>query len=273
MAQISAKEVAALRNKTGLSMMQCKKALVDAGGDIAAAEEALRLKMKGKMDERTDRAAGEGRVGIAVDGNAAAIVELAAETDFTARNDSFIELTQKIAEMALPCPAGEVSPTAEMKALIDEIRITTGENISITRIEKLEGDNASFGTYVHHDGKTAVLLQAAGTLDDQTARSICMHITAAVPRPQGVTRDDVPAEVIEREREFALKQAKEEGKNDEIANMMVEGKIKKLYSELSLLEQNFVVDPEKKIKDLLADGTTIVAFRRWQVGELAHATA
>lgn len=261
MADISAKEVMALRQRTGLSMMECKKALQETAGDAAAAEEFLRVKLKGKMETRSDRAAGEGRIVVATSPSAAAIVELRAETDFTAKNDNFQDAAKKVAEMALHAPAGQVAPTEEMSKLIDNLRISTGENISIARIQKVEG--GSFGTYVHHDGKTGVLLHAEGDLNTDVARDVCMHITAAMPRPQGVSRDDVPAEVIEKERKFA--EAEAQGKPPEIAKKIVDGKIDKVYSELALLEQPFVKDDSKKIKDIVGDAK-LKAFFRWEVG-------
>ncbi len=268
--EISAKDVMILRNKTGLSMMECKKALQETGGNVDAAEDFLRKKLKGKMDARTDRAAGEGRIAVAVDGAHGAIVEVRAETDFTAKNEKFIDAASKVAKQALKAGAGQVPPTPEMLKLIDELRISTGENISISRIHALAGGGGTqWGTYVHHDGKTGVLLQAEGNLPAEIAKQICMHVTAAVPRPQGVDRNSVPAAVIEKERKLAIEMAMESGKNKEIAEKMVEGKINKLYSELALLEQDFVVDPTKKVKDLLPAGTTIKSFLRWQVGEEA----
>lgn len=270
MAQINAKEVMALRQRTGLSMMECKKALQETDGDPVAAEESLRKKMKGKMDTRTDRAAGEGVIVVKISGNAGVIVELRAETDFTAKNENFGKAAHQIAELALKAGAGTVEPTAEMTAIMDEIRISTGENASIARINKLEGgDGTSFGTYVHHDGKTGVLLQLSGAVPDEVAKDICMHITAALPRPEGVSREDVPAAVIEKERKLAMEQAIEEGKNEEIAAKIVEGKINKIYKDLALLEQPFVKDDKKAVKDLLPKGGTVVAFRRWAVGETA----
>ncbi len=267
MSQISAKQVMMLRNKTGLSMMECKKALVEVDGDIDGAEELLRKKLKGKMDTRTDRAAGEGCIAIATDGNQAAIIELRAETDFTAKNDTFVDAAQKIAEACLGQADGEVSADAGITGMIDELRISTGENISLARALKASGDN--YGTYIHHDRKTGVLLTFSGDISEDTARDICMHITAAVPRPAGVSRDDVPDSVIEKERRLAIEMAKESGKNEEIAAKMVEGKINKLYSELALIEQIFVKDGATKISDLLPAGATIKAFSRWQVGEEA----
>lgn len=267
MAEISAKEVMALRNKTGLAMMECKKALTEAGGDAEKAEELLRKKLKGKMDARTERAAGEGRIAIAVaaDNSAAAIVELKAETDFSAKNEQFIEGAQKIAELALSQPAGDVAGTDEMGAIVDNLRISTGENMSLGRIYKADGgEGTRFGTYVHHDGKTGVLLEVQGDVSEETLRQVCMHVTAAVPRPLGVSPDDVPAELIEKERKFRIEQAVESGKPQEIAEKMVEGGMRKFYAEVALLEQDFVMEPSKKIKDLVS-GATVRAFHRWEV--------
>ncbi|MEM8835914.1 MAG: translation elongation factor Ts [Planctomycetota bacterium] len=266
---ISAKQVMALRQKTGLSMMECKKALTETGGDEQAAIDFLQKKLKGKMETRTDRAAGEGRVAVAVGDGAAAIVELAAETDFTAKNDAFVNATAQLAELALAAGSGDIDPTDDMKKLVDELRISTGENISIRRAAKVDGSGgARFGTYVHHDGKTGVLVHAEGAIDDETLKEVCLHITAAQPRPQGVTRDDVPAEVIERERRLAKEMAMEQGKPEEIAEKMVEGKVNKLYAELALVEQPWIKDDSKSIGDLIG-GATIAGFWRWGVGETA----
>ncbi len=272
MSEINAAQVMKLRNKTGLSMMECKKALQETGGNEQAAEDLLRKKLKGKMDARTDRAAGDGRIAVALsnDGRAAAIAELRAESDFTARNEKFVAGATKIANLALSEREGGVSPTPAMAAVVDELRISTGENISLPRVQKLAGGGSTmFGSYVHHDGKTGVVVQAEGSVSQDLARDICMHVAAAVPRPQGVTRNDVPQHVIDRERRLAVEMAMESGKPKEIAEKMVEGKINKLYGELALLEQPWIRDESKRIKDLLPKDATVTAFLRWQVGEEA----
>jgi len=268
MADISAKDVMALRNKTGLAMMECKKALAEAGGDPEKAEELLRKKLKGKMDTRTDRAAGEGRIGIAVGDGSGVIIEIRAETDFTAKNDKFIEATDKIAGIALSAPAGDVSSNDEIAAIIDDLRISTGENISFARGVKVE--SPTVGKYLHHDGKTGVLLEAEGDVTDETLRQLGMHVTAVVPRPLGVTADDIPSELAEKERKFRVDQAVESGKPQEIAEKMVEGGMRKFFAEVALIEQDFVMDPSKKIKDVVGSGGTIKAFHRWAVGETAE---
>jgi len=268
--QINAKDVMTLRARTGLGMMDCKKALAESGGDVEAAEEALRKKLKGKMEARTDRAAGEGAIAIEIsdDGRAASIVEFITETDFTAKNEEFIESTKKLAGLVLKGNAGDAALSDEMKAIVDDVRITTGENASYARGHKLEGGgDTMFGSYIHHDGKTGVLIQAEGNVNEDTLRDICMHITAAHPRPLGVSADDIPADVVEKEKKFALETAMESGKPKEIAEKMVEGKMRKFFEGVALLEQPFVKDPDKKIKELLPAGASIVAFLRWTVGE------
>lgn len=263
--EVSAKDVMKLRQKTGLSMMECKKALAEAGGDQQAAEDLLRKKLKGKMETRTDRAAGEGRIGVAMAGDKAAIVEIRAETDFTAKNEKFVSMTNDVASAAKDAPAGDVPLPASMSAAIDEIRITTGENISYARGKALQG--GIFASYVHHDGKTGVLLQAEGTIDPAVLKDICMHIVAAVPVPQGVNIEDIPADLVEKERKFRLEQALESGKPQEIAEKMVEGGMRKFYETLALVEQPFVKDPGVKISDLVGSKGKLVHFERWVVGE------
>jgi elongation factor Ts len=270
-AEISASDVMKLRNQTGLSMMECKRAMVEVGGDLQKAEDLLRKTMKGKMDTKTDRAAGEGRVSVAVspNGDAASIVEVRAETDFTAKNEKFIATVDRIAHVALVAHPGEVAVTPDMTRLIDELRISTGENISYSRGHKVSGaqGKTAFGSYVHHDGKTGVLLVAEGDINDQTLKQICMHIVAAVPTPKGVNAQDVPADIVERERNFRIEQAMESGKPKEIAEKMVEGGMRKFYEEVALVEQPFVIDPTKKVKDVVGPKASIIAFYRYRVGE------
>lgn len=267
---ISAKDVMNLRNKTGLAMMECKKALTEANGNVEEAETLLRKKLKGKMETKSDRVAGEGRVEVAVseDGASAALVKVKAETDFTAKNEKFISAVKSIAQMALGADAGSVEPTDEMKEVIDDLRISTGENISIDQIEKLSGEAGAtrYGFYVHHDGKTGSLVEAQGEVDADVLRQLAMHVTAVMPRPLGLTSDDIPADLVEKERKFRIEQAVESGKPQQIAEKMVEGGMKKFFSEVALLDQPFVMEPSKAVRDLLG-GAELSNFRRWAVGE------
>lgn len=270
MAEINAKDVMKLRNATGLAMMECKKALAEAEGDFEQAENLLRLKLKGKMDKRTERAAAEGCIAIAVKGDSMAVAEVRAETDFTAKNDQFVAMAQKVAELALAEPAGEISPTEEMTAAVDNIRISTGENCAIARVQKITNADGKFGYYIHHDGKTAAVIEVEGDASDETLREVCMHITAGVPSvPLGVTPDDVPPEAAEKEKAFRLQQAMESGKPKEIAEKIVEGGMRKYYEEVALTLQPFVKDPSKTVQDVLGGGTKVKSFHRWMVGEEA----
>jgi len=274
MSEINAKDVMRLRNQTGLPMMDCKAALTEAKGNFEQAEDILRKKMKGKMDKRTDRAAGEGRIAIATNdaSGVAAIVEIRAETDFTAKNENFVKAAQEIARIALEQGhAGEVSPTPAMTAVIDNIRITTNENCSIARAHKVTGETGTtaFGVYIHHDGKTGVLIQATGSINETTLKDIGMHITASPMRPLGVTAKDIPANLVEKERKFRIEQAVESGKPKEIAEKIVEGGMRKFYEEVALMEQPFIKDETKRVKDIVGSKAQIVGFYRWQVGETA----
>jgi elongation factor Ts len=251
-----------LRQKTGLGMMDCKAALTDAKGDMTAAEEILKAKRKGKMDTRTERATGEGRIGIAIDDGNAAIVEVRTESDFTARNEEFVKMVETVTAEALRQPAGEISPTATMTKAIDNQRMTTGENVNFARGEKLEG--GSFGMYVHHDGKRGVLVQVDGSADDDLLKGICQHIV--FHDPMGISEQDVPAEQLESIKREAIAEAKASGKNDEIAEKIAAGKVRKHLEENTLLHQKYVLDESKTVKDVLPKDLTIKRFVRYTLG-------
>ncbi len=261
---VNAKDAMALRQRTGLGIMDCKAALAETGGDMAAAEALIRERMKGKMDTRTDRAAGEGCVAIVIDGGKASIAELRSETDFTARNENFRAMAKSIATMAARHGAGSVSADAEMTAAIDQVRITTGENISLARCEVLEG--AGFGSYVHHDGKLAVLIQFEGTIPADIATGICQHIAAHVPTPQAIDESGMPADVVAAHQAEAVKEAEASGKPREIAEKIAQGKMRKFFEENTLLGQKYVRDDKKSVKELLPAGVTIKRFVRYAVG-------
>lgn len=263
--EISAATVMKLRNETGLSMMECKKALVEVGGDFEKAKDHLRKTLKGKMDSRTDRAAGAGRVVVAIGGGKAALVEIRAETDFTAMNEKFGDVCTRVAAEVLKSPAGAVGASPAITAIIDEIRISSGENCSFARGIVYEG--GVFGAYVHFDNKTAALIKAEGPVSPDLLKEIGMHIVANPDRPLGVTTAEIPAELIEKERKFRIEQAVESGKPQQIAEKMVEGALKKFVEERALNEQPFIKDPTRKIKDVVGNGSTILAFSRYQVGE------
>jgi elongation factor Ts len=264
LAQVSAKDAMALRQRTGLPIMECKQALADADGDMGAAERLLKERAKGKMDTRTDRVAGEGRVAAFIEGDRAAVIEVRAETDFTAKNPAFQAMASEIAKLAAKCPAGDVQVNADITAKIDEVRITTRENASFARGVAFTG--GTFASYVHHDGKTAALVQFSGPVPAEVGKGICQHIVAHVPPPRSVDAADMPAEVVAEAKAAAVREAQESGKPAQIAEKMAEGKLRKFFEENTLLQQNFVVDPAKKVKDLLPAGVTVKAFVRMPLG-------
>lgn len=267
-ATISAKDVMALRQRTGLGMMDCKEALTENGGDMEQAIEWLRTKLKGKMDERADRAMAQGRLAVATspDRKAVAIVEVNVETDFTARNEMVEKAANDIAQIALGGPAGDAAGNDKIAAIVDNIRITTGENTVFKRGVKLEAPCC--GSYLHFDNQKAAIITFDGDVDAETAKGICMHIVSHVPVPVGVTDKDVDAELIAKQREMAKAEAMESGKPAEIAEKMVEGKIRKFLQEITLMNQKYVKDPEGKqfVKDVLPKGVNITRFMRFEVG-------
>ncbi len=262
MSTIAAKDVMALREKTGLGMMDCKKALQENDGDMNAAESWLREKRKGKMDTRTERTTGEGRIGIAIDGPKAVIIELQTETDFTAKNDAFLTATDAVAGLALAQAAGDVEADDAMNKHVDDLRITTGENVNFARGKRLDG--GSYGSYVHHDGKRACLLQIEGDAPADALKGICQHIV--FHDPMGIDADDVPADKIESIRNEALAEAKESGKNDEIAGKMADGKVRKYLEENTLMAQKYVLDESMTVADALGSDAKITAFVRYTLG-------
>jgi elongation factor Ts len=258
----TAKDVMTLRQKTGLGMMDCKKALKETGGDMAAAEEWLRAQRKGKMETRTERTTGEGLIGAAVDGSSAVIVEVRTETDFTARNEGFVSMVEDVTAEAMKQPAGDVTLTDAMTKRIDDLRITTGENVNFARGVRLEG--GTFGMYVHHNGKRAAIVQIDGDADEELLKGLCQHIV--FHDPAGISEEDVPAAELTTIREEALAEAKASGKNDEIAAKIADGKVRKHLEERTLLYQKYVLDESQQVKNVLPGGVTIRRFVRYTLG-------
>ncbi len=265
-ASFTAKDVMALRAKTGLGMMDCKKALAENNGDMAAAGQWLRQKLKGKMEGRTDRMTGQGRIGVRIDGGAAAIVEILTETDFTARNEEFVAMVEDIVGQVITRPAGPVGTDEAITSRIDDLRIKTGENVNFARGEKLEGGR--FGKYLHHDGKRAAVVQIEGSADDDLLTGICQHIVAHVPTPVAIDENDVDAELIEKIRSEAKQEATDSGKPAEIVEKIAEGKVRKYLQVNTLVNQMYVKDPGGKtpVKKVLPEGVTVKRFLRYTVG-------
>lgn len=269
MAEITASLVKELRERTGLGMMECKKALQEANGDIETAIDNLRKSGQAKAAKKAGNIAAEGAIIVAVDGNTAILLEVNSQTDFVARDANFTAFANKVAQLAL---AAKETDVARISALnydgqsVEEARVALvqkiGENIQVRRAQLVEG--ALLASYIH-GLKIGVVVALEGG-NDELARDIAMHVAAA--KPEAVSPEDVDAAVVAKEREIAEAKAAESGKPANIVEKMVEGAVKKFLSEVSLVEQAFVKDPEIKVGQLLAkNGAKVVRFVRLEVGE------
>jgi len=264
MAEISASVVKALRELTGQGMMECKKALQESGGDVEAAKDLLRKKGLTTAEKKAGRATGEGLVAITAnaDRTSAAMVEVRCETDFCARNEVFRAMVAKVAELASACGEGPIEPTSQMKQAVQGALAKIGENMHCARAVKISAPR--IGSYVHHNGKVGVVVGVAGEISDQTLADLCMHIAFA--DPIGITTKDIPEKLVAKEREIAREQALASGKPANIAEKIVEGKVAKFLAANALLEQPFIRDDKKKVKDILG-GAQVKAFARFTVGD------
>lgn len=265
---ITAAQVNDLRNQTGLGMMECKKALTEANGDMALAAEIVRKKYGAKMSGRTDRTSAEGQISAALsaDGSKGALVQLNTETDFTAKNDGFKAVVDQLAKLALAQPVGEAVCTEEMKALINGISIKFGETMEFKNGVVFGGEGHKVGAYVHFTGKVAAILDTTGGVGADILTNIGMHIAAAVPAPLGVNEADLPADLIAKEKAIAVEEAKASGKPADIAEKMAVGKLNKFIDSIALLRQPYVLDEKQQIKAILPKGAEIKAFRKFVVG-------
>ncbi len=267
MAEITAALVKELRELTGLGMMECKKALTEAGGDLKRAEELLRIKSGAKASKAAGRIAAEGAIGtyLSPDAKLGSLVELNCETDFVAKNDDFLAYAQVLAELvATKNPADLASLAAypgvetQRQALVQKI----GENMTIRRFAQLQ-TKAKLARYVH-GGRIGVLVDYEG--DDDAARDVAMHISFS--KPSYMTKTDVPAHVVSRERDILAARAKESGKPAEIVAKMVEGGLNKFLAESSLLGQPFIKDDKQTVEKMLAARKTkLLGYRFLVVGE------
>ena len=260
MAEISAALVKELRELTGLGMMECKKALAEAGGDIKKAEELLRVKSGAKASKAATRIAAEGVIGAYLSGDArlGALVELNSETDFVAKNEEFLAFAQSLAETVAGREPGGAEEDRRQK-LVQKL----GENITIRRFKRIQA-KGKLALYVHAGAKIGVLVDYEGPED--VAKDVAMHIAFA--RPQYMTKAEVAPDVVQREREIQLARAKESGKPPEIAAKMVEGSLNKFLGEMSLLGQPFVKDDKQTVeKYLAAKKAKVNAYAFFVVGE------
>ncbi len=272
MTSITAGMVKELRERTGLGMMDCKKALSDADGNMEKAIEDLRKASGLKAAKKASRVAAEGVVmtKVAEDGNYGVIIEVNSETDFVARDDNFLSFAEQALVSSFEASQASVEELLETgleesrQALVQKI----GENVNLRRLKRLNFENANQGiveSYVHNNSKIGVLISLKGG-DEALAKDVAMHIAAV--NPMVVRPEDVPEEILTKESEIYSAQARESGKPEEIVEKMISGRLRKFVAEVSLLEQQFVKDPEIKICDLLKEvGADVVQFVRYEVGE------
>jgi elongation factor Ts len=268
---ITASMVKELRERTGAGMMECKKALVQTGGDLDAAAEELRKSGQAKADKKASRVAADGRVVIAQDGAKAVIVEVNSETDFVAKDENFVAFAAAVAQAALSSGTRDVAAFASEKLedgrSVEEARTEliakVGENIGVRRIAAVESDGV-IANYTHGARIGAVVALDGG--DTELARDIAMHIAAS--NPMCVDESGVPAETLENERRILTEQAQDSGKPAEIIEKMVTGRVNKFLKEITLLGQPFVKDPDVSVGKLLQGANaTVTSFVRFEVGE------
>ncbi|CAH2909795.1 MAG: Translation elongation factor Ts [uncultured Paraburkholderia sp.] len=271
MAAITASMVAELRAKTDAPMMECKKALTEADGDMARAEELLRVKLGNKASKAASRVTAEGVVASFIDGNAGSLVELNCETDFVSKNDDFLAFSKKIAELVAKQNPADVAALPLDGETVDAVRLALvgkiGENLSIRRFVRFETSN-KLAAYLHGT-RIGVLVEYTGA-DEQVGKDVAMHIAAM--KPVSLSSEDVPADLIAKERSIAEQKAAESGKPAEIvAKMvdgMVDGSVQKYLKEVSLLNQPFVKNDKQTIEQMLKAGNASVQkFALFVVGE------
>jgi len=277
---ISASDVKALREMTGAGMMDCKKVLTEAEGDVDRAIELLRERGLAKAGKRAGRETSEGTVAVAVDGSHGVMIELGCETDFVAKTDDFQALAQKIADaivgdasVADAEAAGALSLGDEtIEAAVTNAAATMGENIALKRVSRVASD-AVVGCYIHAGGKLGVVVGLNGGDGSDfsgVAKDLAMHVAAIDPTPIAIDRDGVPSDVIDGEKKILRAQALESGKPENIVDKIVDGRINKFYSENCLLEQPFVKDPDVSVTKMLAGvnkDLSVASFVRFKLGE------
>lgn len=266
---MSAALVKELRERTGLGLLECKKALAEAGGNIEAAIEALRKSSGMKAAKKAGRTAADGVVAIqtATDGGFGAMVEVNSETDFVARDENFLGFVNSVVSKAFEERLDDVAALAggetedARQALVQKI----GENISVRRVVTYQAADGVVGGYVHGNNRIAVLVSLKGG-SEELARDVAMHVAAV--NPQVVSPRDMPEEQVAKEREIYVAQAQDSGKPPEIIEKMVDGRVRKFLSENSLTEQAFVKDPDTTVGKLVAGaGAEVLGFTRFEVGE------
>jgi len=268
---ISASMVKELRERTGAGMMECKKALVETGGKIEDAIEALRKSGQAKADKKSSRIAADGRIAVAVDGNKAAIAEINSETDFVAKDENFVGFIDAVVGAALTSSVDDVDALSAItlpdgrtvEAARTDLVTKVGENISVRRFARVEATD-HLGNYTHGARIGTLVSMSGGSAE--LARDVAMHIAAT--NPVCVDEDGVSADALERERRIFVEQAAASGKPPEIVEKMVTGRVAKFLKEITLLGQPFVKDPDVSVGQLLKSAdATVNSFVRYEVGE------
>jgi elongation factor Ts len=270
---IDAKMVAELRSKTGAGMMDCKKALTETNGDIDAAVDYLREKGIAKATKKADRIAAEGLANIYINGNKAVILEVNSETDFVSKNEEFTGMLDTIGNAILNSDATSLDEALAVQT--DEGKISElivaktakiGEKLSLRRVEVItKNDNETFGSYLHMGGKIAVLTLLEGA-NEEVARDVAMQ--AAAMKPEYVSEDEIPSERVEKERNIFKEQAMNEGKPADIAEKMVEGRVKKFFKEICLVNQPFIKNGDVDVQTYVKNNNgKVLKMVRFEVGE------
>ena len=273
---ITAKMVKELREKTGAGMMDCKKALTETDGNMEEAVDFLRKSGAAKAAKKAGRVAAEGTAFIKVSGNDAVLLEVNCETDFVVSNETFKELTVLLADHLLKEKPANLEEAMKqtiadkdetVEEYINSVVATIGEKITFRRFALMTKTDAdAFGSYIHMGGRIGALVVLEGTTDEEVAKDVAMHVAAA--NPSYIGRDDVDADEVNREREILKEQALNEGKPENIVEKMVEGRLGKFFEGICLLEQDFVKDPDMKVKKFVeSNNASVKDFVRYEVGE------
>jgi len=268
MAEITAKLVNELRAKSGQPMMECKKALAETGGDVEKAVEYFRK--KGVKTSVLGREAKEGRIGAALsaDAHTAVAVEVLCNTDFTAKSEPVSRILAAATAALLGNSGAKVGEDAAVKDLTTQAAQQTGENVQIGRTQVLSNPAGKVGVYQHYTGRIAVLVSFSGSPSDELIKDVCLHIAGHNPPPLALTREQLPAGLVAKEREIAVEQAKATGKPQQIAEKIAEGKMRTFYEERALLDQKFVKDDKKTVAQLVqGGGVKLEAFVRMEIGQ------
>jgi len=271
MSQITAADVKKLRELSGAGMMDCKKALNETDGNIDAAVDYLRKKGLSAASKKAGRVAAEGIVATLTEGGKGVVLEVNSETDFVSKNDKFVGFVNAVSRIILDKNPADVDALKTLdfdgeltvEQALSQLIATIGENMSIRRFERIDVAGVA-AAYVHGAGKIGVLVGIEGDLDEATARGVAMHVAAA--NPQYISRDDVDAEAVAREKAVLSERAMASGKPAEIVDKIVGGQLNKFYSDVCLLEQDFVMDTDKKVGKAIGKAS-IVSMARFQLGE------